>query len=132
MKKEYITRIFKVKHADGVVFKGDFFTYVARSRIDGLPLYSCKVESIDGRCDVTDYEFWFKDFVFNGRPGYKPRYKDFELMPSEEWIPQSIGLDIVPVQPMSAPTGTLYYLDYVYDDKSNKNNDVDERLLLMM
>jgi hypothetical protein len=123
MKKEYVTKIFKVKHADGVIFKGNFFTYVGRSRVDGLPLYSCTIQV--GEC--VDWKFHFKDFIFNCRPGYTPGYDDFELMPSQDWMPQSIGLDLVSVQPMEfpEPTGILYYLDYVYDD-------TDERLLLMM
>lgn len=126
MKKEYITKIFKVKHANGVAYRGTFFTSVGKSRVDGLPLYSCTIEV--GSKSAADWKFWFKDFIFNGRPGYTPSYDDFELMPSQVLVmPQSIDDELVPVQPMKFPDpiGILYYLDYVYDD-------TDERLLLMM
>jgi hypothetical protein len=121
VKKEYITKIFKVKHADGVAYRGTFFTHVGKSRVDGLPLYSCTI----GVGEYVDWKFHFKDFIFNCRPGYTPGYDDFVHSPSQDWMPQSIGLDLVPVQPMSQPSGQLFYLDYVYDD-------TDERLLLMM
>ena len=31
-------------------------------------------------------------------------------------VAQTIGLDLVSVQPMSAPLGTLHYMDYQYGD----------------
>jgi|LakMenEpi03Aug12_release.lakeMendotaPanAssembly.Ray.scaffolds.fasta_scaffold5232753_1 hypothetical protein len=57
-------------------------------------------------------------------PKFVPKISDFEPVSSLE--DYSSFNDLVPVKPMGAPTGTLYYLDYVYDDTP------DERLLLLM
>jgi len=37
---------------------------------------------------------------------------------------QTIGADIVPVQPMSEPKGNLFFLDFPYQDASGSTHDV--------
>lgn len=124
MKKEYITRYFRVKHTDGVKYRGDFFKYYGKSRLDGLPIFSCKTEI----GIAPNWKLNFKYFIFNCRPGYTPTSEDFELIPSQDWMPKSIGDDLVPIQPVKfpPPIGLLYYLDYVYEES------LDERLILML
>jgi hypothetical protein len=43
-------------------------------------------------------------------------------MPNVQQIAaKTIGMDLVPVQPMSAPSGQLFHLDYVYGNENKKN-----------
>jgi hypothetical protein len=39
-----------------------------------------------------------------------------------------IGLDIVPVKPMSAPKGNLMYVDYKYGDEEEQRRKREEKL----
>lgn len=126
MKKEYTTRIFKVKHTEGVHCRESVFKYIGRSRMNGLPMYSVEIE--EGEDFAWDYHL--KSFVFNGKPGYTPTLEDFEFVNDlQDWLAwekrKYVALDIVPVQAMNfpEPTGTIYHLDYVYQDR---------RLLLMI
>lgn len=121
MKKEIITRLFKVKHTAGVHYRGNLFNYAGKSRLDGYPIYSIRLEMNE----VFDIRSHLKDFIFNQRPGYTPTVEDFE------WV-RHLGdyencfddfttrkkYDIVPDQPMNGPTGQ-------YEDS-------DPRLLLML
>lgn len=41
---------------------------------------------------------------------------------------QAIALDLVSVQPMAAPTGQLFYLDYQYKEENEKPSHITERI----
>lgn len=126
---------FKAKHAEGARYMGfESVQYLGKSRIDGFPLFSYETG------DESRLSYVWSLFVFNGRPGYTPNITDFELIPSleEPFAPKegiverysgkstiTVG-DIIPVQPVSLPTGGLYYLDFVYE------TELDNRLLLML
>ena len=130
-------RLLKVKHTAGVRYMGltNEFEYIGESKIDGFPMYSFDDKKIYLR-------YHYRDFVFNGRPGYTPIESDFELIPSledvfepnpnitERYSGKNILVidDIIPVQPLPLPEplGILYYFDYVYE------SEFDERLLLML
>jgi len=116
-----MSRIIKAKHTGGVHYTGSYFMYIGDSRIDGYPMYSCELEA----GEAINWGYHLRDFIFNGMPHYIPKISDFEPVSSLEEGRFSLD-DLVSVQPMSAPTGTLYYLDYVYDDMPDK------RLLLLM
>jgi hypothetical protein len=130
-------RILKAKHTAGVRYIGlaTQLEYIGKSRIDGFPMYSFD--------DVKIYiKYHYRDFVFNGRPGYTPTESDFEIITSiEDWAPMKsmterysgkniLGTDdIIPAQalPLPEPLGILYYFDPpVYE------SEFDERLLLML
>jgi hypothetical protein len=129
-------RALKVKHTAGVRYIGisNEFEYIGESRIDGFPMYSFDDKKIYLR-------YHYRDFIFNGRPGYTPSESDFEIITSiEDWAPMKsmterysgkniLGIDdIIPVQPLPLPEplGILYYFDYVYE------SEFDNRLLLML
>lgn len=128
-------RVLKVKHTAGVRYTGlaNGFEYIGESKIDGFPMYSFD--------DVKIYiKYHYRDFVFNGRPGYTPTESDFELIPSledvfepkpnmtERYFGSLVANDIIPEQalPLPEPLGILYYFDYVL------GSEFDERLLLML
>jgi len=129
-------RIIKAKHTEGVHYIGitNEFEYIGKSRIDGFPMYSFDDKKIYLR-------YHYRDFVFNGRPGYTPTESDFEILNAEElWVPMKsmterysgksiLGTDdIIPDQalPRPEPSGILYYFDYVL------GSEFDNRLLLML
>lgn len=129
---------FKAKHLEGAGYMGsEKVEYIGKSKIDGFPMFSYETE--DKEVDLLGV---WRQFVFNGRPGYTPQISDFELIPSiEEPFAPKKGIvdrysgksttsvdDIIPVQPMKfpEPTGMLYYFDFVYE------TEFDERLLLML
>ncbi len=127
----------KVKHTAGVRYIGltNEFEYIGESKIDGFPMYSFDDKKIY-------LKYHYRDFVFNGRPGYTPTESDFELIPSledvfeprlnmtERYFGKNILVidDIIPAQalPLPEPLGILYYFDYVL------GSEFDERLLLML
>jgi len=129
-------RVLKVKHTAGVRYTGitNEFEYIGESKLDGFPMYSFDDKKIYLR-------YHYRDFVFNGRPGYTPTESDFEIVPSlEDCAPMKsmtdrysgksiLGTDdIIPVQalPLPEPLGILYYFDYVL------GSEFDNRLLLML
>jgi hypothetical protein len=129
-------RALKVKHTAGVRYIGisNEFEYIGESRIDGFPMYSFDDKKIYLR-------YHYRDFIFNGRPGYTPSESDFEIITSiEDWAPMKsmterysgkniLGIDdIIPSQalPLPEPLGILYYFDYVL------GSEFDNRLLLML
>jgi len=131
-------RVLKVKHTAGVRYIGlaNQFEYIGESMIDGFPMYSFDDKKIYLR-------YHYRDFVFNGRPGYTPTESDFEIIPSlEDCAPMKsmierysgnlvgnlVANDIIPVQalPLPEPLGILYYFDYVL------GSEFDNRLLLML
>jgi hypothetical protein len=124
MKKQNI--IFKVKHSKGVLEQsrtGNVYKHIGQSRIDGFPMYSLEYPADEVFC----FSPICKDFIFNCKPGYTPCCEDFEFVSSlESHITYPGFIDILPVQPMSQPSGLLYCMDFIYD------TDLDERLLLML
>jgi hypothetical protein len=129
-------RVLKVKHTAGVRYIGlaQNLEYIGESRIDGFPMYSFDDKKIYLR-------YHYRDFIFNGRPGYTPTESDFEIItPIEDFAPTKsmtdrysgksiLGTDdIIPVQalPLPEPSGILYYFDYVL------GSEFDNRLLLML
>jgi hypothetical protein len=129
-------RILKAKHTAGVRHIGltNEFEYIGESRVDGFPMYYFDDKKIY-------IKYHYRDFIFNGRPGYTPTESDFELVPRlEDFAPRKsmtekysgkniLGTDdIIPVQPLPLPEplGILYYFDYVL------GSEFDERLLLML
>jgi hypothetical protein len=130
-------RVLKVKHTAGVRYIGlaQNLEYIGESRIDGFPMYSFDDKKIY-------IKYHYRDFVFNGRPGYTPTESDFELVTSLEDVFEPkmnmtdrysgkniLGIDdIIPVQalPLPEPIGILYYFDYVL------GSEFDNRLLLML
>lgn len=128
MKNERITRLFKVKHTAGVHYHGSVFKYAGKSRIDGYPMYSVEMEA----GEVFPWDYHLKFFIFNGKPNYTPTLDDFELIHAlEDHISPKrtnplVSTELVEVGlTMAPPSGTLYYLDYSYDE-------FDERLNLML
>jgi hypothetical protein len=131
-------RVLKVKHKEGVYYRGNIFEYIGDYKPDGFPMYSFNTEDID-----HDLNHLFPNFVFNCLPGYTPISSDFELMSPYEVLDENfkprknmteryygkniLGTDdIIPVQPLNGPIGKLYYFDYVYE------SELDNRLLLML
>ncbi len=129
-------RVLKVKHTAGVRYIGlaQNLEYIGESKIDGFPMYSFDDKKIYLR-------YHYRDFIFNGRPGYTPTESDFEIItPIEDFAPTKsmtdrysgksiLGTDdIIPVQalPLPEPSGILYYFDYVL------GSEFDNRLLLML
>jgi hypothetical protein len=128
-------QVLKVKHTAGVRYTGitNEFEYIGESKIDGFPMYSFDDKKIY-------LKYHYRDFIFNCRPGYTPTESDFEIVPSledvfeprlnmtERYFGKNIlGTDdIIPVQPLNAPIGKLFYFDYVYE------SEFDNRLLLML
>lgn len=49
--------------------------------------------------------------------GYRENPNDFIMPLVQRVAAQTVGMELVSVQPMSAPTGMLAYLDYSYDKK---------------
>jgi len=112
--------LFKAKHTQGVKYVGSVCEYIGESRLDGLPIYSYT----HSEYDTVNWNLIFKDFIFNCKPRYTPTSVDFERIKDlRDW--DSWANNLVPVQLMSEPNSTLFYLDFVYSDQ-------DERLLLMM
>ena len=132
MKETHYTRFFKVKFSNGVrcLRPGPYdIAFHGYSRIDGFPIY--KMRWPIG--EAIEFRWVAEAFVINGRPGYTVDKGDLELIPDAHLADEaSVGDafktegEIIPVQPLSAPTGQLFYLDYVYGDSE------DERLLFML
>ena len=77
MKNKYESiHIYKVRHSHGVKYNGSYFKYVGESRIDKLPVYSCKLK----KGESIDWNRHLRDFVFNTLPGYTPIVNDFEII----------------------------------------------------
>jgi len=122
MKEEYVKKFIKVKHAEGVLYRGSFFKYEGTSRVDGLPLFS--YECIPG-VDVP-LGYYFNGFVFNGKPHYIPTMSDFEPVGKQNpFMDDDIFSNTFEVKPLSPPSGILYAMDIVYDE-------YDPRLLLAL
>jgi len=120
-------KYFKVLRTEGVgVFPNcDYIKYVRKSRLDNFPIFS--IEYPDG--DSPLY-FIVSNLIVNTKPGYTLISSEIEYIPlPEDYLRfdgiSSIANDLVPVKPMDAPNGTLFYIDVVYDNP-------DERLLLML
>lgn len=113
---------FKVKRTEGVGVKPGcgWIKYVGKSRLDGFPIFST---DYIGRI-TTDM---IKDhLIVNTKPGYILENHEIEGIGSlDDGMIRSFSDDLVPVKPMDSPSGTLFYIDYVYED-------LDPRLLLMM
>jgi hypothetical protein len=116
-------RVFKIKRTEGVGVKPncDYVKYISKSRIDDYPMFSLEYDD-----ELAPYmsalRGLIKDaLIVNTRPGYTVSNDEIE------WLP-SIEDHNIPVQPMGAPLGTLFYIDYVYGTADG----FDERLLLLM
>lgn len=108
---------FKVKRTEGVGIQPDcsWVTYIGNSRIDGFPIFQIEYDS------GPNISHLIQDaLIVNTKPGYTIQGFEIELIRSLE-----CDLPIKNNIQMSAPSGMLYYLDFVY-------NDTDERLLLML
>ena len=120
-------KYFKVLRTEGVgVFPNcDFIKYVRKSRLDDFPIFSIEYPNGD-----NPLYFIVSNLIVNTKPGYTLKSSEIEYIPlPEDYLSfdgiSSIANDLVPVKPMDAPTGKLYYIDYVYES-------FDERLLLML
>jgi hypothetical protein len=120
-------KYFKVLRTEGVgvLPNCDYIKYVRKSRLDDFPIFS--IEYPDG--DNPLY-FIVSNLIVNTKPGYTLKSSEIEYIPlPEDYLSfdgiSSIANDLVPVKPMDAPNGTLFYIDVVYDNP-------DERLLLML
>ena len=134
MKETHYTRFFKVKFANGVrcLKSGPYdIQFHGYSRLDGFPIYKMRLPV----GEVVEFSWVAQSFVINGRPGYTVTKGDLELIRDANIYDEAIestfreGVsvnDVIPVKPLSAPTGHLFCLDYVY------GNEEDERLLLML
>jgi len=56
-----------------------------------------------------------------GKEYTRPQTKGLETRPSFE--PTLIASELVSVQPMSAPVGNLFYIDFVYGDSEEDDNN---------
>jgi hypothetical protein len=116
------TRVFKIKRTEGVGVKPNcsYIKYIGKSRIDDFPTFMLEYE--DSLMYTPQARRLIKDaLIVNTRPGYTVSNDEIE------WLP-SIEDHNIPVQPMGAPLGTLFYIDYVYGTADG----FDERLLLLM
>ena len=66
--------------------------------------------SISVKSDV-DLEFYWKQI-----------HELFGLPITHQIVARTVGMDLVPVQPMNLPTGMLMYMDYVYSGDTPKTN----------
>jgi len=122
---------------DGVVI-----TYKGKSRIDNAPMFNIKMNSQTGtekkiRGCLTNWRFaqWSGcvsgsfDFLEAGVIGYAEnqdpgiytshlRKMIAEAEGRTELEPvRTVASELVSVQPLAEPNGTLYYIDYVYEDR---------------
>jgi hypothetical protein len=119
------TFFFKILRTEGVgvVSTCKNITYVGKSRLDGYPVF--KIECDPNQNIIS--KLIRQSMIVNTKPGYTLGFDEIKPIPNmqdELTNGFSISSDIIPVKPLSAPTGLLYYIDFVYDD-------LDPRLLLM-
>jgi hypothetical protein len=113
---------FKVKRTEGVGVKPGcgWIKYVGKSRLDGFPIFSTNYKGPITADIIKDR------LIVNTKPGYILEDHEIERIKSLDGeMIRSFSDDLVPVKPMDSPSGTLFYIDYVYED-------LDPRLLLMM
>jgi hypothetical protein len=113
---------FKVLRTEGVgiVPNCDYIKYIGKSRLDGFPIFSIVYPSSDN----PSY-FIAPNLIVNTKPGYDLKSSEIEYIPSPEEQLRYSDTDLAPVQSMDQPSGTLFYMDHIYDS-------LDERLLLML
>ncbi len=117
--------IYKILRSEGVSIKAKsahYISYLGKSY--GYPVFA--VDYDDVYWSGSSYELLRSGLIVNTKPGYL--LMACEVVP----IPDGVNPFIEPngisqSRPMSAPTGLLYYMDYVYG-----STEFDERLLLMM
>jgi hypothetical protein len=115
-------RFFKVRRTEdvGVFPKCDYIKYIGKSRLDGFPIFSIEYPSGD-----NPLYFIISNLIVNTKPGYALKSSEIEAIPSPEEQLRYSDEDLAPVQSMDQPSGTLFYMDHIYDS-------LDERLLLML
>jgi hypothetical protein len=92
----------------GQEFKVEF---VGNSRIDGNPMFtllSTGQISFDSIKSIITHWRFTQAFGELGNE-FEPVEKFEDVMAAK-----TLASDIIPVRPMSLPSGTLYYIDYVY------------------
>ncbi len=70
--------------------------------------------------DIDLEKYWnklSKYDVYNTAGGTFSHAEGFQLPLVRQVVASTIGLDLVSVQPMSAPKGILFYMDYKYEPK---------------
>ena len=119
--------IYKILRSEGVSIKAKsahYISYLGKS-YDGYPIFAVDYDDVYWTLDTT-FDFLRSGLIVNTKPGYV--LMACEVVP----VPDGVNPFIEPngisqARPMSAPTGLLYYMDYVYG-----STEFDERLLLMM
>jgi hypothetical protein len=116
--------VFKVKRTEGVGVKpnNQFLKYIGKSRLDGFPVFRLTYEQ-----GFNAWKLAQDNLIVNMKPNYIIQKHETEVIRSveDEFYNPSIASDLIPVLPMDLPSGTLFYMDHIYDS-------LDERLLLML
>ena len=110
-------RFIKVRHTEGVLYRGNFLESAGNSKVDNLPLY----RYIHTEGTAVNWKRVFEDFVFNGKPRYVPDYKDFETI---DYIQTHSGAYELPTS-----TAEPYLKDIIMPRQTEEQ---EERLLLMI
>ena len=117
--------IYKILRTEGIGIKPNYNLYVKYlgKSYDGYPIFSVELPNYT---PSNTFDVLRSGLIVNTKPGYM-------LMACEvAGVPEGSNPFIEPngisqAKPMSAPTGLLYCMDYVYG-----STEFDERLLLMM
>jgi hypothetical protein len=81
---------------------------------------------------ISDKKENKKDFIYKRELliEIKPKYNiDFGFPIARQVVARSVGLDLVSVQPLSAPTGLLFYMDFDFEDFELEN--IYKRIILV-
>jgi hypothetical protein len=100
-----------------LVSKGKYSILKNVIKFDDPALYKlqCDLKKIKGP------ESELLDILLKLRDGFRKYGANFFFFPSFQKVAaKTIGLDLVSVQPMSAPLGISMYVDYQYNKQSNK------------
>lgn len=128
---KYLSQNYYIKPSDvgnyGIYYRFSEYTYLiptyASTLIDEINLIFCINEDV------------IKDYITNWASSIKPDIDlefywktyniGFDMPLAQRVAAQTIGLDLVAVQPMAGPVGNLLYLDYQYDGGNPLNQNVE-------